>query len=81
MPKTKVNGAAIRVIRERSDLSVSDVVTAMGAEGIDIHADHLRNIELGYRQPSPKVLGALARALRVPKVAILAAVSDEQASA
>jgi transcriptional regulator with XRE-family HTH domain len=81
MGKAKANGAAIRVIRERSDLSVSDVVAAMGAEGVEIHADHLRNIELGYRQPSPKVLGALARALRVPKVAILAAVPDEQVPA
>lgn len=78
MPITRVNGAAIRVIRERSDMTVADVVEAMKATGVEIHPDHLRNIELGNRQPSPKLLGALAVALRVPKVALLA---EEKASA
>lgn len=72
MAVTKVNGPAIRVIRERSDLSVSDVVTALDAEGFKVHPDSLRNIELGYKQPSTKLLAAIARVLKCPKAALLA---------
>ncbi|MFI7073645.1 helix-turn-helix domain-containing protein [Micromonospora sediminicola] len=69
---TKVNGAAIRVIRERTEMSIADVVERLAAEGIKAHPDYLRNIELGYKQPSPELLGGLARALACPKRAILA---------
>lgn len=65
------NGPAARVIRERSDMSVRDLVTAIGEEGIDVHPDHIRNIELDYKQPSPKLLGAWCRALKVPKITLL----------
>lgn len=67
----KVNGPALRVIRERSDMSVADVVAALAADGIKAHADHIRNIELGYKQPSAKLLGGLARALKVNKIVLL----------
>lgn len=53
-------------------MSVSDVIAAMKADGIQIHPDYLRNIELGNKQPSEKVLGGIARALRVPKMALRA---------
>lgn len=63
----------MRIIRERSELSIADVVLSVRDEdGIDVHPDHLRNIELGYKQPSPKLLAAIARALKVPKIALLA---------
>lgn len=78
MAVTRVNGAAIRVIRERSELSVNDLVAELSREGVEIHPDYLRNIELGYKQPSAKLLGALARALRVPKHAIMAAPDDTE---
>lgn len=71
MAHGRVNGAAMRIIRERSELSVADVVDAVREDGIDVHPDHIRNIELGYKQPSPKLLAAIARALKVPKVALL----------
>ena len=76
MPQTRANGAAIRVIRERSDMSVRDLVAAMAEQNVQIHPDYLRNIELGYKHPSERVLGALARALKCPKVALLADVVD-----
>ena len=73
----KTNGAAIRVIRELSELTIADVVKAIATEGIQIHEDHLRNIELGHRQPSPRLHGAIARALHCPKAALLADADDD----
>lgn len=76
MPRNgvNVNGAAIRVIRERSGMSISDVIAAIAADDDSrpIHPDFLRNIELGNKLPSAPVAAAIARALRVPYVAILA---------
>lgn len=68
----------MRVIRERSELSIADVVKAVAVEGIPVHGDHLRNIELGHRQASPQLLGAIARALRCPKAALIADVADDE---
>lgn len=81
MQRDRINGTALRVIRERSDLSVRDLVEAIREEGIDVHADHLRNIELGHKQPSPKLLGAIAAALKVPRVALLASPDSSRRSA
>ncbi|WBB94266.1 helix-turn-helix transcriptional regulator [Verrucosispora sp. WMMC514] len=69
---TKVNGAAIRTIRERTEMSIGDVIAHLDREGIPCHPDYLRNIELGRRQPSPRLLGGIARALACPKRALLA---------
>lgn len=74
-----VNGPAARVIRERSEMTVAELVEAIREEGIDVHPDHIRNIELGHKQPSPKLLGAMARALRVPKHVLLCAPSRPSA--
>lgn len=64
-------GPAARVIRERSEMSISELVEKIREDGIDVHPDHLRNIELGHKQPSPKLAGAWARALAVPKHVLL----------
>jgi len=74
--QTPVNGTAIRVIRERTGLTVADVVGGLAANGLDVHADHLRNIELGHKQPSPKLLAALASVLHVPQTALMATSPD-----
>lgn len=71
MPATRINGQALRIIRERSGVTVADLVEAVREEGLDVHPDHLRNIELGHKQPSPKLLTAIARGLKVPVVALL----------
>lgn len=65
------NGPAARVIRERSEMSIAELVEKVREEGIDVHPDHIRNIELGYKQPSPKLAGAMARALAVQKHVLL----------
>lgn len=65
------NGPAARVIRERSEMSVAELVEKVREDGIDVHPDHIRNIELGHKQPSPKLAGAISRALAVPKHVLL----------
>lgn len=85
--QVRTNGAAIRVIRERSEMSINDVVKAIRddpeaqAKGVKAHPDHLRNIELGNKDASEKLLGAIARALKCPKTAILRQPLDESVPA
>lgn len=62
-----LNPAALRIIRERSGLSVTALAEAAG-----IRQSHLSNIEAGRRRASPEVAVALARALKVELVAIAA---------
>lgn len=74
MPRVSLptNGPAIRVIRERSGLSISDVVAQLRVEyELDVHENHLRNIETGRRRAGPQIARAIAAILRVPIVAIL----------
>lgn len=61
-----LNPTALRVIRERSGLSVTDLATRSG-----IKQPHLSNIEAGRRQASAAVCVALAKALKVDLPAIL----------
>lgn len=63
----RCNGVALRTIRERSGFSISSLARAAG-----ISQPHLTNIEKGDRQPSPEVLLAIARELKVDLPAILA---------
>lgn len=81
MASDRVNGPALRVIRQRSDMSIADVVAALAEDGITVNPDHLRNIELGHKQPSEKLLGGIARALKVPRIVLLASPHDEPVSA
>lgn len=62
----RLNGHALRVIRERSGVSVSDL-----ARLAQISQPHLTNIELGRRGGSSAVARRLADALRVPLLAII----------
>jgi transcriptional regulator with XRE-family HTH domain len=63
----RINGAALRAIRERS--GHTGVQLARAAE---INRAYLSHIEAGRKQPSPEVTRRLASALKVPVTAILA---------
>lgn len=69
---TRTNGAAIRAIRQRSGLSIPALVALMAINGDTIHPDSLSNIERGHRNASDATAEAIAKALKVPVVAILA---------
>jgi transcriptional regulator with XRE-family HTH domain len=61
------NGAALRVIRERTGLTISSLARAAG-----IDRTALTRIESGERRGTPAQLAALAAALAVPITAIAA---------
>lgn len=69
---TRADGTKIRRERERRELTIADLVTRLAEdEGIERHPDYIRNIELGHKQPSAKLLGGIARVLGVDKGVLL----------
>ena len=74
---TKVDGRKLRLRREVLELTVNDVVSLLATrEKRTIHPDHLRNIELGHKQPGVKLLGALCRVLSSNRSSFLADAAD-----
>lgn len=62
----QINRYALRELRERSGLSVTGLADLAG-----IHQTHLSNIENGKRPCSAATTVALAKALKVPLVAVI----------
>ena len=71
----RIHGPALRVIRERSGLTVTGLAELAGMK-----QSHLSNIEAGRRQASEDVIVALARALKTELIAILEDPWDRAAS-
>jgi transcriptional regulator with XRE-family HTH domain len=63
----EVNRHALRALRERSGLSLSQL-----ARAAEVSQPHLSNVEAGRRRPSAALTVRLAQELRVPVVALLA---------
>jgi transcriptional regulator with XRE-family HTH domain len=74
MAAERINYEAMKALRLRSGFdSLPQFARALrDEEGIDIHPDHLSNIERGHKRPSPTLLTAIARVLRVTKTTLLA---------
>lgn len=72
----KVNRHALRVIRERSGLSISELARQCGTS-----QPHLSNIETGRRSASPALLRELATVLKVPVLALLADPDEDSEAA
>lgn len=79
MPSDRINGAALRAIRERSDLTIDTFAALLRDAGARVNAAHISNIEAERRGASPALLAAMARVLRVPKVALLRERADDAA--
>lgn len=62
----RLNPTALRVIRERSGLTIS----ALAVEA-ELSQPHLSNIESGKRKAGPDVIVRLAKALKAPVTAII----------
>lgn len=65
------DGHALRELRYRKGLEVADLVQRLAALGFPVHADTVRNIELGHRNASAKLTKRLADALDVDPSAIM----------
>lgn len=61
----KVNGEALRVIRERSGISTTQLATMSG-----IRIETISRLENGHRPGTEQQIVSLARALEVPVIAI-----------
>lgn len=68
----RLNGAAVRALREALGLRVSDLATRA-----EVSVAYACNIEAGRRQPSPAVIGRLARVLGVPLDAITHVIPED----
>lgn len=71
----QVNGTALRVIRERSGLSQSDLGAKIGK-----NQSYVSNVEAGRRGVSPEIARKIADALQAPLMAIIAEIYDEAAN-
>jgi transcriptional regulator with XRE-family HTH domain len=81
-PVRDQNGPAIRALRKRSGLSVRDLCSLLEEqEGLTVHPNHIRNVETNARGASEGLIAAIARVLKVPTVAILAAPAEAKVSA
>ena len=63
---THLNPDALRAIRERSGLTVTDLARLSG-----ISQPHISNLERGNRRATPPTIKVLADALGVPMMALL----------
>lgn len=71
------NGPAMRAIRERSELTVRQMCDLLQQqEGLTVHPNTVRNVETNAKGASPQLIGAVARVLKVPKVALLRTPSE-----
>lgn len=66
---TKIHPSATEAIMERSGLTPTTLAAAMEPP---VDRSYIANILAGRRQPSPDVASRIAKALKVPLVAILA---------
>lgn len=54
---------SIRDLREAHGLSVGSLVERIEAQGVSVHPDTIRNVELGHKRASKPLMTAWAKAL------------------
>ncbi len=74
---------SIRAVREAYGLTTRDLITRIGEQGVEVQdTATIRNVELGHKQPSNKLIVAWAKALKLnPVDVVLAADGDDEAAA
>lgn len=73
MAITRINGTALRIIRERTGLSLRGFATQLADAGCPISPSHLSRIENGAdgRQPGDELRAAMAKVLKVPLIELI----------
>lgn len=56
----------IRDLREAHGLSVSQLVDRIAEQGVTVHPDTVRNVELGHKRASHPLITAWSKALGIP---------------
>ena len=73
---------SIRAVREAYGLSTRDLITRIGEQGVEVRdTATIRNIELGHKQPSKRLIVAWARALKLNPVDVILLDNDEEDAA
>lgn len=56
---------SVRALRESHGLTIADLTTRIAELGVTVHEDHVRNIELGHKRGSARLMTAWAAALGI----------------
>lgn len=82
MQSVRVDGDRLREVREDRELTTTQLAALLSSElGRRVHPSTITRLEMGRRQPSARTFGAICRALRCSKSALLADDKPEKASA
>jgi len=65
---------SLRTLREAHGLNIPALVQKIEEQGVKVSADHVSNVELGWKRPSNALLHAWARALGITRLDV---VTDE----
>lgn len=72
MLSAKVDGVALREIREECELTTTELAALLSKDlGRTVHQSTVSKIENGQRQPSAKTFGALCRVLEADRDELL----------
>jgi transcriptional regulator with XRE-family HTH domain len=66
----------IRLLREAHGLTIPALVDRIAMQGVTVTADHISNVELGWKRPSNALLHAWAKALGITRLDVLTAEAD-----
>lgn len=67
---------SLRTLREAHGLNIPALVRRIEEQGVTVTADHISNVELGWKRPSNALLHAWAKALGITRLDITVT-SDE----
>ena len=72
---------SLRILREAHGLTLAALALRIQEQGVKVTADHLSNVELGWKRPSNHLLHAWAKALQITRLDIQTPESDEKDAA
>lgn len=61
----------IRILREAHGLTIPALVERIDRQGVKVTADHISNVELGWKRPSNALLHAWAKALGITRLDVI----------
>lgn len=68
----------LRVLREAHGLNIPALVRKIEEQGVTVTADHISNVELGWKRPSNVLLHAWAKALGISRLDITVTSDDSE---
>jgi transcriptional regulator with XRE-family HTH domain len=61
----------LRILREAHGLNIPALVRKIEEQGVSVTADHISNVELGWKRPSNSLLHAWAKALGITRLDVI----------